>query len=409
MLFADVSASCDRHFFFFGFLFACSDAPASVDDGGGDAAVTDDAGAFVPAAHPDAPTVKSAGGAVLANPKLVVVTFASDPLAPQIEAFAQAIGTSAYWAATTSEYGVGAATYGGAVHVATPPAASLSQDDFESWLASQLDGTHPEWPAYDASTVYSIVFPKNAGIMVDGAPVCHGSPAYHFEIPSSTQQILYAAENRCDPIFGLAGIDYVTAGLSHEWVEIATDPHYITGPAFQQPDGKYSDWALTTGGEVADMCTNRNDVYFKPSDLPFTVQRSWSNAAALAGHEPCVPAADGAYFSAAPVMPSTVHGSYSGESFYSEGVHVALGAQTAIEVDLFSDAPTSDAFTVKAQAFASANLAFSWDQASGTNGDKLTLTVTRTSDGPNMSGADFFTITSQLAGRQSVWLGAVGN
>ncbi len=392
------------------FLFACGDAPAAVNDAGVEAG--DDAGAFVPADHPTAPIVKNAGGAVLANPKLVVVTFASDPLASQIETFAQSIGASAYWAATTSEYGVGAPSYAGAVHVDAPPGTSLTQDALESWLSSQLDGTHPEWPAYDASTIYSIVFPKGAGVMVDGAPVCQGSPAYHFEIPSTGRSILYAAENRCDPIFGLSGIDYVTAGLSHEWVEIATDPHYVTGPAFMQPDGKYSDWALTTGGEVADMCTNRNGVYFKPSDLPFTVQRSWSNASALAGHDPCVPVADGAYFAAAPVLPDIVHGTYGGQPFYSEGVHVAVGQSTTIEVDLFSDAQTSDAFGVKASAFASANLDFSWDTDSGVNGDKLSLTITRKGDGPVMTGADFFTITAQLPGeqtRQTVWLGAVGN
>jgi hypothetical protein len=390
-------------------LVACSDAPTATNDAGDDAA-TLDAGpdAFAPAPHADAPTVENAGGVVLANPKLVVVTFSNDPLAPQIESFAQSIGASAYWSATTSEYGVGAATYAGAVHVDAPPASPLTQDAFESWLSSQLDGTHADWPAYDASTIYSVVFPAGSGVMVDGVAACKSAPAYHFEIPSSGKSILYAAENRCDPLFGLAGIDYVTAGLSHEWIEAATDPHYITGPAFEQPASKYGDWTLTTGGEVADMCTNRSDVYFKPADLPFTVQRSWSNASAIAGHDPCVPAQDGAYFAAAPSFDATVHGTYEGESFVSEGEHVAIGASVAIEVDLFSDAP-SDPFDVSAQAFAGENLAFSWDQTSGSNGDKLMLTITRKGDGANMSGADFFTVLAKQNGRQSAWLGAIGN
>ncbi len=366
---------------------------------------------FAPAAHAVAPTVASAGGSVLANPKVVVVTFANDPLASSIESFAQSVGASAYWSATTSEYGVGVVAYGGAVHVAAPLTTPLTEDAFESWLSSQLDGTHADWPAYDASTIYSVVFPVGGGVMVDGVAPCKSSPAYHFEIPNGAgagKSIVYAAVNRCDPLFGLTGIDYVTAGLSHEWIESATDPHYITAPAFQSPAAKYSDWALTTGGEVADMCTNRDDVYFKPGDLPFTVQRSWSNASALAGHEPCVPAEDGAYFGAAPELGATVHGSYDGESFVSEGVHVAIGASVTIPIDLFSDVP-SDPFDVSARSFASASLGFSWDQTSGTNGDQLNLTITRNGDGPEMSGADFFTIIAQQNGRQSIWMGAVGN
>lgn len=395
------------------FVIASSCLIAACSDGGGvqpaqDAGVeaSVDAG-FTPAQHPAAPIITSSGGSVLATPKVVVVTFSGDPLASQLETFAQTLGPTAYWSATTSEYGVGPLQYAGSVHVDAPPATTLSQDALESWIASELDGTHAEWPAYDPSTIYAIVMPKGTGIQVDGAPPCASSPAYHYEIDSGAQHIVYAAINRCDPIFGLSGIDYLTAGLSHELVEASTDPLYVTAPAYDGPAAKYTDWNLVTGGEVADFCTPMNDVYFKPADFPFTVQRSWSNAAAIAGHDPCVPAFAGPYFAAVPVLPDTLKGTYYGQAFTSEGVHVALGASVDVEVDLFSDVP-SDAFAVSATS-SGANLEFSWDRPSGANGDVLTLTITRKADAKNIVGVDFFEISAMLDGRVVKWIGAVGN
>lgn len=360
------------------------------------------------AAHPAAPTVASSGGSVLTSPKVVIVTFANDPLAPQIEAFAQSLGASAYWSATTGEYGVGKIAYAGAVHVASAPSSPLSQATFETWLTSELDGTHPEWPAIDATTVYAVIYPPMTGVLVFGDPLCEGSPAYHDEIDTGSAKIVYAEVNRCDPLFGLSGIDYVTAGLSHELVEASTNPFFNSGAAYYSPPAKYNDWMAVTGGELADMCTTTNTVYFQSANLPFTVQRSWSNMAALAGHDPCVPAPAGPYFGAAPVLPDTVKGTYYGQPFTSEGLHVPIGSSAAIEVDLFSDAPT-DAFQVRAVSSAGALLKLSWDATSGQNGDKLTLTVARNGDGPNIRGMGFFTIIATEGQRQSAWVGAVGD
>lgn len=392
-------------------IAACSSSSSSpVTGADADAGASDGGASFTEADHPAAPSVVKKNGSVLASPKLVVVTFADEPLAAQVESFAGQIGASKYWSAVTAEYGVGAPSFVGAVHVAAPPATTVSTNDLESWLVSQLDGTHADWPAPDGSTIYTIVWPqgKGSGIQVDGAPPCGSSPAYHYEVklPNGTH-VPYAAINRCDPIFGLKGIDYVTAGLSHEWVEATTDPLYASAPAYQAP--QEDAWTLVTGGEVADMCTTTDTVYFKPDDLAFTVQRSWSNAAASAGHDPCVPAPPGPYFGAAPVLGDTLKGRYYGEVFSTTGVKAAVGASATIPVELFSDAPTDDAFSVKAASFGGANLDFAWDSQSGKNGDTLQLTVTRKADAPQTSGASFFTITSVMGSRESVWIGAIGD
>ena len=60
-------------------------------------------------------------------------------------------------------------------------------------------------------------------------------------------------------------------------------------------------WAFL-GGEVGDLCVSyRGDDSYTESG--YVVQRSWSNKAAAASHNPCVPAPDPSsqpYFNVAP-------------------------------------------------------------------------------------------------------------
>ena len=79
------------------------------EDGGADAAQA--------SARLSAPRIVSAGGPVLTAPRLVVVTFGDEPFAAELETFAKSIGTSDYWKDTTSEYGVGPATFARSVRI----------------------------------------------------------------------------------------------------------------------------------------------------------------------------------------------------------------------------------------------------------------------------------------------------
>jgi hypothetical protein len=368
---------------------------ADVDDA---ATPTEDAAVdapFAPGSHPATPTVTNSGGSVLAA---------------QLDAFAQAVGASAYWESATHEYGVGPLGFARSVHVAAAPSASIDSTALESWLISQLDGTHAEWGTPDASTIYTIVYPVGMTITMSGQSICSSSPAYHSEVTlGSGTTVPYAAMAQCGSFQGLSGIDYVTGGLSHEWVEASTDPFPNSSPAYYGPPPRYNDWAIVTGGELADMCTILPDVYFQPTGLPFTVQRTWSNAAASAGHDPCVPAPVAPYFNAAPVMPDTLHGSYFGQSITSEGLEIAIGQSKAVEVDLFSDAKTQGPWAVRAVAFGAEKLTFAWSAMQGSNGDKLELTVTRVKDDPDVTGVDLFAIVSTLGTDEHAWVGAIGD
>jgi hypothetical protein len=82
-----------------------------------------------PAVTPDLPRVVPGIGKVEKNLEIVTITFSSDTTSPaEVEAFADGLGASDYWKATTAEYGVGPTTSVAAnhVHLTEAPPASFS-------------------------------------------------------------------------------------------------------------------------------------------------------------------------------------------------------------------------------------------------------------------------------------------
>ena len=153
---------------------------------------------------------------------------------------------------------------------------------------------------------------------------------------------------------------------------------------------------------------------FHPTGYDYTVQRVWSNKAAAAGQDPCVPAAPGPYFNSAPVLDDTITMSLQGQSVATKGVSIPIGQSKTIELDLFSDGPTGGPWTVQAidltnalqQASATA-LTFTFDKTNGQNGDKLHMTITAQAKGTY--GIEEFLLVSRLGARATLWIGAVGS
>jgi hypothetical protein len=109
---------------------AVPDAGPDATADGGDA----EAGPAFPAFAVDAPHSLQNQGAVLASPVIVTVTWpAADANAATWDTFDDAIGSSAYWMATTSAYGAGVASSGDAnhLHMTQPLPASLSYTDLQ--------------------------------------------------------------------------------------------------------------------------------------------------------------------------------------------------------------------------------------------------------------------------------------
>ncbi len=374
-----------------------------------------------PAPHPDPPQVVSAGGSVLKTPRIVPIFFKGDAMKAQVVEFAGKIGATPFWSANTTEYGVGAASAGDAVEIDETPAATLSDADVALYMRSLFDGKHGLGTEPDPNTIYTIYYPHTTTIELSGGmsgseTSCDAFGGYHDSTTTADfkKTIVYAVIPECPDFGGLSGIDAITATSSHEWLEAVTDPNPTTDPAFATVDDDHAVWSFFLGGsETGDMCAQDPTSFYIPKELGVAVQRSWSNAAAKAGHDPCVPAIDnGPYFNAAPVLPDTIKLSSGrgGDAVATKGIKIPVGESRTIEVDLFSDGPTNGPWQVKARSLDFSNtktLDLTLDRQSGQNGEKLYLTIKALAASPYKASA--FMINSRLGERRTRWVGMVAN
>jgi hypothetical protein len=305
---------------------------------------------------------------------------------------------STYWSATTSEYGVGAISVTASVVTTdTPPTTDAA---LQSWIEAHKTGTGG-WPANTSQTIYAVFLPHGVTFTTDFGTSCVDYGAFHEETSSG---VIYALMPRCSSMVWNE-LDDLTRATSHELIEASTDPYPYSHPAYNLVDMDHSVWEYTPGGELGDMCAYVNAAYQRLVGN-FLVQRTWSNTAAAAGHDPCVPQM-GPYINGSLALPLDA-------SLGTEGISVPLGTSRAVEVDLFSDAPVTDPWTETAIDVDSVlyhmptELTFSWDQGSGNNGDKLHLTITRVANGQN--GGSVVRVSSVVA-NQSVgqWWGYIAN
>jgi hypothetical protein len=387
---------------------ACgSDRAHALPDAAPEVDAAPDAGPFVEAPHDTPPQVVPLGGPVTAAPKIVPIFFQNDSTMQMgIEQFLAALATSSYWTTTTSEYGVGAMTIEPTiVSTDTPP---TSDDALKTWLAAQTDGTHAGWPTPDGNTIYAVFLPSGVSISTPFGSSCSAFGGYHDETMSGTTKLIYALLPRCSP-----SLDSLTAVTSHELVEAATDPFPFTNGAYQETDPEHLVWSAIPGGELGDMCE-----YVAAAEQRlvgnYVVQRTWSNASAAAGHDPCVPVMSVPYRTAAPVLTEDVMiDLQDGTGMHpTKGVQVTTGSSKTIEVDLFSDADASDwtlaAIDASELGGSGGELSLQLDQTTGHNGDKLHLTITRVKDGAG-GGSEFVLSSRQNNHSVSLWWGYVAN
>ena len=313
-----------------------------------------------PAFHPPVPTVITYGGPVLASPKIVPVFFTNDDATTvsALKDFTNQIGGTHYWAATTSEYGVGPAAGATTVDLTEAAPSAIDDSDIEPWLAGKLENGDPLWPAADENTVYVIYDPEGTTITLQGSTSCQTFGGYHANITLDAAHgsidVAYAVVPRCSNFDGMSTMDATTGSASHEMIEAETDPYPFTNPAYLDVDSQDLYWARALGGgEIGDMCAQFAQAFTQFDELPYLVQRTWSNQQALAGHDPCQPELPGeVYFNAAPELehiPTTIFG----QQVNVRGVTIPVGMSKTIDVDLFSDASTSGPFSIHADDISS--------------------------------------------------------
>jgi hypothetical protein len=451
-----------------------ADAPA---DGGVDA-TTPDAGVDAPqvdapadgqqpvtgypAVHASPPQVQTSGGPVLAAPHVVPVFFPNDPLRSGIESFLAALAGSegaSYWAATTHEYGVGTPSIAPSIVVTDPPPASITDTQIATWLAGYVGGEHAGWPAIDANNVYVVFYPLATVITRDGDTLesCRDFSGYHAETPVAAAggsdagatdaggpdagdaggpTFVHAVLARCSNWLGLTGLDAVTGPASHEIVEAATDPELRTNPAYDSIDVDHYVWGDALGTEVGDMChmesPDRLYQHMNGADGgndggSFVVQRTWSDQAAEADGDPCVPAIPTVpYFNAAPDLSGRVElypdpVTHPTSFLRTTGVRVPVGQSVTIAVRLFATSPRPTWYVQFYELTATGapnTLQATWDKptatgnTSGNNGDVRHLTITAMAPGP-LGGAEFALYSSDTddvnAPTYTSWFGFVAN
>jgi hypothetical protein len=395
------------------FLVACGHH-GNGDDTMVDAPQQPDApGPFAEAPHGPAPQIVDVGGPVLTTPKIQPIFFANDAaMQASIEDFSAKLATSTYWTATTSEYGVGALTVLPTIVVTTAPPTTSA--NLEALLTTNLDGTHTAegWPAtIDPQTIYSVFTPDGIVVHDSGGDSCDAYGAYHDELAGAHQEhIVYAFMPRCD--YGIPKLDELTESFSHELIEAATDPYVETTPAYGDADADNYVMAYTPAAEVGDYCEYL-DVAYQKLVGDYTVQRTWSNAASLAGKDPCVPAPDTAYVAAVPMFTEQVPiDTYSGAKVMTRGAEIPNMMTKTVDIQLISDQPTDD-FTVTATDLATlygepSELTLTLDKPSGHNGQVLHLDIKRVRAG-QLPGSEIMLEAKLNGDTISQWYGYVAN
>ena len=362
--------------------------------------------------HTPLPQVVDSGGPVLASPRWAVITFPGDPLASDINAFLTSLGTSSYWNTAVGQYGVGAASEV-AVPVSDTAPATIDDAGIQQYLSAHLSPLASGWPAPDANTVYVLYYPDATTV----ATTCTASlAAYHSSFIFGTMPVSYAVIPRCGVQYNQDPLDELTALSSHELAESATDPQFPSSPAYATASD-YGWQSLFGGGEIADLCQYLPGSVLVEPQLGYLVERVWSNTEAAAGHDPCVPQPDGdIFFDAAPETTDTVTLSFTKDlpDVTTPGLYIPVHSTRTVDVQLFSDGPTDPIVVsaseqpIYAAAEQPADLSFSWDRTTGSNGDTLHLTITVDADSYG-EGHEYFVITSQVGDLQEPWPVVIAN
>src|SRR5260370_36709764 len=95
-----------------------------------------------PAFPADFGQIVNRGETVLTAPVVVPITWNSDPSQAMFDQFVDGVGVTAYWKATTSEYGVGPLTGGMAnhVHISTAGPGPTGGSAFQNKAAEEEGG-----------------------------------------------------------------------------------------------------------------------------------------------------------------------------------------------------------------------------------------------------------------------------
>jgi len=356
----------------------------------------------------------TSGPGVIAAPKVVAITYANDANRTDYESFFTQYAASAAWTAQAAEYGVGALTINPPGRIATNAPATLTENQFiANVLSPNLTGANPAWGAPDANTLYEISIP--AGLSYDdgtGSKCCSDYLGYHYDAKIGNVDVPFAINCTCSG-GGLTPLQNLTETANHETVEAATDP---LGTGFAQTDDDHAVWTYTTDGEVADLCEYADTAnLLAPTGMTYAIQRTWSNAEAHAGHDPCVPGAVADYYQTIPVASDPGNVTIFGSHTATHLTKIAKGASGTITMHVYASGANQGPFKItlddwNAEFQGPALLQFVQPTGMYMAGDTVTVqvTVSNTDSGLGNAAEAYQITTKPVSGPSTYFYGLVG-
>ena len=341
---------------------------------------------------------------ILSSPVVYPITYDDDANRTQIDAFFRDFAASSAWAEQTAEYGVGLYRGDRAAH----PRQRARGADRRGRAAAPRDEPHRDRQrggplgAPNPNGIYVFFIPE--GTQLDdgsGSDCCTGGyDGYHDATIVNGVQLAYSINCACPGLDGpdVTELQQLTIVASHETIEAATDPFLV---AWNYTDDAHAAWTYITEGELGDMCEFASTAFYIPTDMKFAIQRTWSNAAARDGHDPCVSEPEVPYYQAVPDQPDPVTISYGG-GWATSGVHIAEGSSGAITLHVYADADPGP-LTINVADYSSdwegGKVLLQITQPSGTFsvGDTVTVPVTVNGIDPSLHAAEVFVVSTASA------------
>jgi len=364
---------------------------------------------FTSAAHPALPQMWKSAGRILTSPTVMMITFAGDGFAATLNTFVGKFVSSAEWTAMSSEYGVGATAAATPVSLAGAPGAALTDSQVQTLLSTQLNLGGQPLGVPSSSTIYTIYFPQATTITAaDGSSKsCVVFNGYHssYHDAGSGLKIAYSVIAHC------AGdsADNATTTISHETLEAATDPD---GDGNNGVSGDFAIWPALFGTELADLCEGFTDSVYTPSSIGNSIQKTWSNAAAMGSGDPCVPSVGEIYFNSIPVLTDNVKFTNPKTlvTEFTRGVSIPVAGSKTVALELYSNVQTAPWSVVPLEVTTdnTSHGTFSQDLSTGSNGSTIRLTLHINAHDPGYK-ANIFMIQSTLGSAKKFYPFVVGD
>ncbi len=299
---------------------------------------------------------------ILKAPKGMAISWDSDPNRASEEKFFTEYNISA-WATQTSEYGVGMLSAATPAHIAGNAPGKITDAQVTAMIAANTTGTDPAWGSADPSTIYMFFIPPGTTVDDDGDLSCGGSAVgsaacatqdqqnngdydgYHYDTMVGDVDVPYAivASCPCEALgLGISDLDDMMITAGHETLEASTDP-FTSGSdlGWGEIDDAHSAFEAVTEGEIADMCEFASSQdWVSPPSMDFSIQRTWSNKIAAAGHDPCVGDAMATYYQTIPADPDLGVVNYEGFDQNTAGTKIGVGSSGTIELQVYTDSAT---------------------------------------------------------------------